>query len=241
MPIPRLAAAAAALLIAVPAAAQAPPEAVVAQVQQAARAQLARQADSIGLAEPLFEVSVVRSSRPLAACAAPLAVEAADTRLAARMRFAVVCPGGGGWRQEFVVRASVTALVLVSAVEVPAAAVLGPADVKLERRDVSTLADSIATPQAALGLASKRALHAGEILRSSQLAALPLVKRGDAVRIVARREQVEVSMAGEALDTGARDAAVRVRSANGAVLRTRVTGAGTVEPMDLPAATQSPP
>src|SRR6266705_1517932 len=104
MPIPRLAAAAAAVLLAVPAAAQAPAETLIAAIRTAARAQLARQADSAGLAEPLFEVALVRTSRPLAPCAAPLAVEAVDTRQAARMRFAAVCAGSGGWRQEFVVR-----------------------------------------------------------------------------------------------------------------------------------------
>lgn len=241
MPIQRLAACAAAVLIAAPAVAQAPPAQVLARVQQAASLQLARQAASAGLVEPLFDVTLVRSSRPLADCRAPVAVEAVDTRQLARMRFAAVCPGADGWRHEFVVRASVTALVLVSAAEVPAARVLEAADVKLERRDVSAVTDSIGTPQAALGLAAKRQLRAGELLRGSQLAAPPLVRRGDAVRIVARRDQVEVSMAGEALDAAAHGAPLRVRSANGSVIRARVTGAGTVEPVDLPASIQSTP
>ncbi len=72
------------------------------------------------------------------------------------------------------------------------------------------------------------------------LSAPTLVKRGDAVRIVARREQIEVSMAGEALDSGARGAVIRVRNPNGTVLRTRVTGAATVEPVDVPMSAQSP-
>jgi flagella basal body P-ring formation protein FlgA len=66
-----------------------------------------------------------------------------------------------------------------------------------------------------------------------------LVKRGAAVRIVARREQIEVSMAGEALDAGARGALLRVRNANGTVIRARVTGADMVEPADTPASAQS--
>jgi flagella basal body P-ring formation protein FlgA len=67
-----------------------------------------------------------------------------------------------------------------------------------------------------------------------------LVKRGEPVRIVARHEQIEVSMAGDALDTGARGDMVRVRNANGTVIRARVTGAGTVEPVSAPVATSSP-
>jgi flagella basal body P-ring formation protein FlgA len=236
MRIQRLAACVAAILIAMPASAQ-----VAAEVQKAAKEELARKADSAGWVEPVFDVEVVRSSRPVAACAKAVTVEAIDTRQPSRMRFAAVCAAPEGWRHEFVVRAGVTAMVLVAAGELPAARALEAADVRLERRDVGAVADTIGAPQAALGLAPKRQLRAGELLRASQLAALPLVKRGDAVRIVARRDQVEVTMSGEAMDAGARDAAVRVKTANGNVLRTRVTGAGTVEPIDLPASIQPPP
>jgi flagella basal body P-ring formation protein FlgA len=236
MRLQRLAAFMAAVSIAMPAAAQ-----VASEVQKAAREELARKADSAGWTEPLFDVEVVRSSRPVAACARAVTVEAIDTRQPSRMRFAAVCAAPEGWRHEFVVRAGVTAMVLVAAGELPAARPLEEADVKLERREVGALADTIGAAQAAIGLAPKRQLRAGELLRASQLAALPLVKRGDAVRIVARRDQVEVTMSGEAMDAGARDALVRVKTANGNVLRTRVTGAGTVEPMDLPASIQPPP
>jgi len=48
-----------------------------------------------------------------------------------------------------------------------------------------------------------------------------------------------VSMVGEALDPGARGAVLRVKNANGNVIRARVTGAGTVEPADGPSSIQS--
>ena len=70
------------------------------------------------------------------------------------------------------------------------------------------------------------------------LASPTLVKRGEAVRIVARNEQVEVSMAGEALDAGARGSLVRVRNASGTIIRAKVTGAGTVQPADMPVTIQ---
>jgi flagella basal body P-ring formation protein FlgA len=92
----------------------------------------------------------------------------------------------------------------------------------------------VTTAAAAVGQSSRRLLRAGEVLRAGQLAAPVLVKRGDQVVMVARRQQVEVSTSGEALDAGSRGAIVRVRnSASGQVVRTRVTGAGTVEPADL--------
>jgi flagella basal body P-ring formation protein FlgA len=76
-------------------------------------------------------------------------------------------------------------------------------------------------------------LRAGDILRSSQLVAPVLVKRGEPVVMQARRDGIEVSTTGEALDAGGRGAAVRVRNgASGQILRMRVTGPGTVEPLD---------
>ncbi|HJV02638.1 MAG TPA: flagellar basal body P-ring formation chaperone FlgA [Burkholderiaceae bacterium] len=221
-------------------AAPAGPEQVLLQVRQAARAHVLAQAASAGLSEPMAEVAVVPGSRPLASCGKAVTVEAVDTRLPARMRFAAVCPGADGWRYEFVVRAQVSAPVVVSATEIPAGKVLTDEDLLLERHELASLTDAVATPRAVVGMSGKRTLRAGEVLRMALLTAPTVVKRGDAVTIVARRDQIEVSMAGEALDSGARGALVRVRNANGTVLRARVTGEGTVEPADTPVTAQSP-
>jgi flagella basal body P-ring formation protein FlgA len=213
---------------------------IVAQVRQAALEQLQRQAESNGEAEPKFDVTVVRSSRPLGSCPVPTGVDGLDTRLPSRMRFVAICPGTGGWRYEFVVRAQVTAKVVVSAVDLPAGRVMAADDVLLERHDISAIPDSLADLQQAIGMSGKRALRSGEVLRQAMLMEPKLIKRGQEVRIVARREQVEVSMNGEALDDGARGAIVRVRNSNGIVIRARVTGAATVEPADMAASTHSP-
>ncbi|WP_254504345.1 flagellar basal body P-ring formation chaperone FlgA [Duganella vulcania] len=209
-------------------------------VEAAARAHVQRWADSSGLVEPKFELTVVRGSRPLAACSHAVTVEALDTRLPSRMRFAAVCAGADGWRYEFVVRAQISARIAVMASDVPSGKILTDEDVLLERHDISGLADSVADPQDVVGLAGRRALRSGEVLRMALLSAPTVVKRGDAVRIVARRDEIEVSMGGESLDNGARGTMVRVRNANGTVIRARVTGAATVEPVDMPVSTNSP-
>lgn len=221
----------AALLPALPASAAS----LAAQLETAARAQLARQFDAAGLADPQFqlEVATVRAAPP---CAQPLEIAALDTRQPARMRFAVSCPAAGGWRYEYVVRAQVTALVAVAALPLASGATLDEAAVALERRDVTLVPDAFGSAAAVVGQASRRALRAGEVLRAAQLAPPLLVRRGEQVTMVARREQVEVSTSGEALDSGARGAPVRVRNnASGQVLRMRVTGAGTVEPWEAAA------
>jgi flagella basal body P-ring formation protein FlgA len=204
-----------------------------AQVEQAARAQLQRQLEQAQLSEPQFELALV-AARPAPPCAQPLEIEPLDTRQLARMRFAVRCPAGDGWRLEYVVRAHVSAMVAVAASPVAAGETLTDAAVTLERRDITLVPDAVGDPQAVVGQSSRRMLRAGDILRSGQLAAPVLVKRGDQVVMLARRDGVEVSTSGEALDSGARGAVVRVRNGgSGQVVRMRVTAAGTVEPVDM--------
>lgn len=186
------------------------------------------------LSEPEFDLTVV-TARAAPACTSPVAVEALDTRQPARMRFVARCPDGRGWRHDFIVRARISALVAVAAAPVAPGKALGESDVTLERRDVTSLPDPIGIVDDAIGQTSRRSLRAGDVLRSSQLAAPIVVKRGDPVTMTARQDGIEVSMGGEALDAGARGAVVRVKnSASGQVVRMRVLGAGTVQPIDLP-------
>jgi flagella basal body P-ring formation protein FlgA len=206
---------------------------LAAQLDEAARAQLERQASASALSEPRFELAVA-TTRPAPPCARPLVVEPLETRALARMRFVVACPDTPGWKLEYVVRAKVSAMVAVAAAPVAANEVLTEAQVTLERRDVTLIADAIGAPDAAVGLSSRRSLRPGDVLRAGQLATPLLVKRGDQVLMLARREQVEVSTSGEALDAGGRGSIVRVRNGtSGQVVRMRVTAAGTVEPVDL--------
>ena len=187
---------------------------------------------SSGLTEAQFDVVVV-TTRAAPPCAQNIAIEPLDTRYPQRMRFLARCNDTPGWRYEYIVRARVTAMVAVASGTVAPNEALTDVQVTIERRDISNIADPISSPQEAVGQMSRRMLRPGDILRSGQLSSPVLVKRGDAVMMVARREGIEVSTAGEALDAGARGAVVRVRNAgSGQVVRMRVAGPGTVEPVD---------
>lgn len=211
--------------------AELPADNIFSRVEQLAREQLAQQAASVGLLEPLFEVAVVKTTRIIPACPVRVTIEALDSRSPQRMRFVVACPGTGGWRQEMLVRASISAKVAVTSVPVSANTPLQAGDIELARRDVTMVADSIAALDAATGLSSRRSLRVGEVLRQGQLASPMLVKRGAPVSIVARKEQVSVSMDGVAVDPGAQGDMIRVRNASsGTVIRARVVEAGVVEP-----------
>jgi flagellar basal body P-ring formation protein FlgA len=203
------------------------------QVEQVARAELERQMASSGLTEAQFDVAVV-TTRAAPPCAGKVAVEPLDTRSPQRMRFLARCGDTPGWRFEYVVRARVTAMVAVAAAPVAANEPLTDAQVTIERRDISNIADPITTPEDAVGQMSRRMLRVGDILRSGQLSSPVLVKRGDAVMMIARRDGIEVSTAGEALDGGAMGAIVRVRNTgSGQVVRMRISGPGAVEPIDM--------
>lgn len=211
--------------------AELPADNIFSRVEQLAREQLARQAASAGLLEPLFDVAVVKTTRIIPDCPVRVTVEVQDSRSPQRMRFLAACPGAGGWRHEMLVRATVTAKVAVTSVPVSANTPLQARDVELARRDVTLVADSIATLRDVTGLSSRRSLRAGEMLRQGQLASPVLVKRGAPVNIVAQKEQVRVSMDGVAMDPGAQGEVIRVRNASsGTVIRARVIDEGVVEP-----------
>ncbi|HEX6734003.1 MAG TPA: flagellar basal body P-ring formation chaperone FlgA [Azonexus sp.] len=210
------------------------------QVALAAKQFLNEQAARAGWLDPQIETNVLPGNRSALACRQPVKVVAVDTRYPGRMRFAASCPGTDAERREFVVRGEISAEVLVATAALPANRPIAAADLALERRDVAATPDALSDASVVVGQSSRRSLRAGQVLLKSMLVAPVLVKRGEAVRIVARTGPVEVTSVGEALEAGRGDDTVRVRnSTTGKVIRARVTASGTVEPVDLPQAMPS--
>lgn len=221
------------MLLAAPIALAATPATPEKLVEQAAREQLDARIATAGLSEPQYELTVV-SARTAPLCAKPLQVEAIDVRQPSRMRFAARCPESTARATEYVVRARISAPVAVTAAPVAAGDVLAASHITLERRDITNVADALGAPEAALGQTTRRSLRAGELLRAGQLTAPTVIKRGDAVVMVARMDGIEVTTAGQALEAGAQGATIRVRNAaSGQIVRMRVTAPGTVEPVDI--------
>jgi flagellar basal body P-ring formation protein FlgA len=204
------------------------------QVAVAARRFIDEQVTNAGLLDPLITVSVVAGKRAPMSCGEPFIVEPVDARYLGRMRFAAVCNATKA-RQEFVVRADVSAEVLVTTAAVPAGRMFAATDLAFERRTVSAIDDVFSEAEAVIGQSSRRTLRAGQIVQRQVLVAPVLVRRGDTVRIVARSGPVEVTSMGEALEAGRSDDRVRVRNAaTGKVIHARVTGSGMVEPVGVP-------
>lgn len=203
-----------------------------AQVQDAARRAVLDTADREGWVAPELQFAPL-AARPAPACTAGWEVTVQDARSLSRLRLAAHCPGSPAVAaQTFVLRASLSAEVLVARQRVAAGQALAEGDVELQRRDISQASDALGRLEDALGQAPRSSLRPGQILQRRQLAPAQLVKRGERVRIVARSEGIEVHGAGEALDAGARDAVIRVRnSASGRVISARVVDLGLVEPV----------
>ncbi len=211
-------------------------------VEKTLSEQLIEQAKRDGLHNPVIEVTAFPAGEAAPSCAGPK-VEIVDMRYLSRMRVALRCPGADGKRHEFVARAKLSAEIIVAARALPAGHVIEDNDLLRERRDVSGLRGPLSERQAVVGLILRRAVRPGQVIRKQMLMAPLLVRRGEVVTIVATSGPVMVSMAGEALDAGRSGAIVRVRNAGtGKVIRARVTGRATVEPIDIPLATspQSP-
>ncbi|MBK1616480.1 flagella basal body P-ring formation protein FlgA [Rubrivivax gelatinosus] len=210
------------------------PQAGAGRVAEAARALLLEQAANAGWREPQLELDV----QPMTGSAAPRCsrpeVQALDTRSPARMRFELRCPGSAAAGQGFVVRARLSAEVLVAALALPAGRALAAGDVQAQRREITPGSEPLSDAEAVLGLVAQRSIAAGQVLSARLLAEPLLVRRGEAVEIHARREAVEVVVPGQALDAGRRGETIRVRNtATGKVIQARVAAAGRVEPADM--------
>lgn len=151
------------------------------------------------------------------------------------MRFAVIC---NGEKRDVVVRATIAADVVVSVQDLKAGTPIDASSLKLERRDVTATPGAAATIDDVAGKTSRRALRAGQLVDRRWLNESVLVKRNSKVTIVARNAGVEVHVAAEALQAGKRGEVISVKnSANGTVIRARVIGLDTVEPVEIPSGT----
>nr|WP_316638543.1 flagellar basal body P-ring formation chaperone FlgA [uncultured Roseateles sp.] len=203
-----------------------------------ARQALLEQAQREGLQAPELQLRVATSPKAKgpAACAAGWQFQMLDTRYLSRLRVGARCPGADSASQDFVLRAELSAEVLVAAATLPSGRPLAEADLRLERRELAQLGDALSDTEAARGLSPRSTLRAGQPLLRSQLVEPLLIKRGEAVRIMARNGGIEVHASGEALDAGRRNETVRVRnSSTGRIIAARVLGPGLVEPAELAA------
>ena len=87
-------------------------------------------------------------------------------------------------------------------------------DLDLVETNVGNLAHGYITdPTRAVGMEVRRAARGGEVLTPALLAPPELVRRGETVTVLASTGAAEITMQGEALDSGAKGDRIRVRNA----------------------------
>ncbi|POZ61639.1 flagellar basal body P-ring formation chaperone FlgA [Chromobacterium alticapitis] len=202
-----------------------------AMIRQQASRLIAQRLSEAGLDQAAAQLQLL-PPRSLPDCASPWEIQAADVRAFSRMRFEANCPASG-WRGAFIVRAAVSARVAVAARELRAGETLRPEDVDWAERPIAEPAELFGRAAPPLGQQLRSALAAGQPLRRRQLQAPLLVKRGGAVRIVARQDGIEVTVSGEAQSDGRQGEIIRVRNLDsGKTIAARVSAPDEVEPRD---------
>ncbi len=130
------------------------------------------------------------------------------------------------------VRGKVEALtrVVVSAGPLKKGKILQAQDVTTAVMDISSMNDPGLFIEDFIGKKLQRSIRAGYPIYSSMVAALPLVRRGERVKIVINSGPLHISATGLARSDGVEDEMIRVRNiSSNKIIHCRVTAPGLVE------------
>ncbi len=141
------------------------------------------------------------------------------------------CTGSKPWSFYLTAKVSLEGTVLVANRDLARHETISNADVRLEMRKVSSMSgNTLSQVTSALGLQTKRAVRAGEVLRSSNLTAAKVVSKGDQVTITATSQGISVAAAGTAMANGKVGEQIRVQNdRTERIVKARVVAAGQVE------------
>lgn len=152
----------------------------------------------------------------LARCdAPPEAFVRRGTKVSSRTVVGVRCVGSKPWKVYVPVDVVVTETVLIAKRTLPKGKSLTPADVVMELRDVSMFRSGyLSSVDELVDQRLKRQVEAGRVITPSMLAADKLIRRGQAVTLVVRNDQINIHMAGRALADGVLNQRIRVENTN---------------------------
>ena len=188
--------------------------------QQSPRDQL-----EIRVSNPEPRIKLARCDKPLTYALHGNATNASNVTVK------VSCEANASW--SFYLTASVDHWreVAVASRSIRRGDMLTGADIQRDRRRLSgTGLSAVDAPESVIGMVARRPIRAGDIIRSSQLAAPLAIKRGDTVKIKASNTSIAIVTSGEALSNGSVGQQIRIRNLNSErVIRARVTGPGEAE------------
>jgi len=199
-------------------------------VARAAHSWLVDWAKQEKLPDAQVDVTVLPNRRPAPECGQALKIFPLDTTQVSRLRFSARCPDGAS--ETYTARATVRTKVLAVTTAMPAGKTIDKSDLKMVEHDIALTPDATRQIDDIVGRASQRPLRAGQVVQTRFLKASEGVRRGQAVQVVLRQDQFQISSVGTAMQKGDSDALVRVRNdATGKLFLARVVGPGRVEPV----------
>jgi flagella basal body P-ring formation protein FlgA len=170
------------------------------------------------------------SARQLEPCNQPPQVTGGSANELHRLRLKVRCPEPNGWQLEVKTEVQLWLPVLVTTRVIDRGDVISAADIKRQEVDINKSPRGFFhKSEQVIGLGAKRRIRDSQVLNPSVIA-LPLaIKRGDKVTIVASRDGINASMAGEAISNGAEGEIIRVRNlSSGKTIEAKVIAPGVV-------------
>jgi flagella basal body P-ring formation protein FlgA len=217
-----------ALLVSVPAS----PDAVedLDRIRAVARDFLARQS---GASDPsAIEIGTLDPRLRLAACDTPLQVFLPPgSSVFGRTVVGVRCTAARSWSLYVPAEVRIPGGVIVAARPLARGETLGADDIITRQVDLARTAGGYLTePQQVIGRVLKYPVGAGVVLSPTMLAAPTLIRRGQAVTLLAQDQGLEVRMAGEAMASGALGETIPVRNLSSRqIVQGTVLSAGLVK------------
>lgn len=150
---------------------------------------------------------------------------------AGRLTVGVRCAAPKPWRLYVPVRITRHVEVLVAARPLPRGIALSADAIRHGRRDPTDLSGAWYTePSQLLGLETRRAIRAGEVLSPQLLSSARLIRRGQELVLFATSGSMTVTVKGKALEDGVEGDIVRVRNlSSDRVVEGRVVGTDKVQ------------
>lgn len=184
------------------------------RILETARAFVAAAVGAGDQGETHIEIGQLDARLRLTRCErAPSAQFAPGGRASGNSTVNVRCESPVPWSIYVPVEIERYAKVVVAARALARRQTIGPDDIRLERKETSSLISGyLDRPEAAIGLQLKRSLSAGQVLTDRVLVQRKLVERGQLVNIISGRPGLSVRMSGEALEDGSLGQRIRIRN-----------------------------
>jgi len=206
-------------------------QAIRVKVEQFLKNKMIRQLPEEKLLEVKIHVRNLNSHLRLSPCDNPLTLKLQGQRVQRNTSVKVICNGIKPWSLYVSSTISLEMPVVSLNRELPRRHVITREDLTTTQQNIYTLRDGYTTdPSNIIGQELKRALRTGDVIYSFHLQAPDIIKKGDRVTMIVRRNGLSVISHGIALGNASEGERVRIENQRSTrIVQAKVVGPGTVE------------